>query len=575
MSKTPNYDAKIKTILDGLVPGERVCSVTGEKWFEGEKEINWYKKFNIPPLPMSPQAFLTHLSLFLTGFSWWWNKHAETGKPLITATHPHTKYKVILDDEWHQKDFSEINQEIKTDGSFLNQIVNLAFSVPLSAHRNFERPVNSIARHSFGDENSYFVEGTISKNALYSADTLHVEDSAEVQWSGQVRDSYNVVQSHDIFHCRVARSSKNCHHCDFIFDCWDCEDCFMSWNQRHKKFLFRNQQLTEGEWRQKMAEIDFGSFKVFDSLYREFKNNVDQVAVWPENFNERAENSSGEYLQNCLNVERGWYCDGAKNSSWMLWGNMGTDNCFLGCDPGGTNCCGNMITTNCSDCFFNWVITRCLACEYCVECLECQNCFGCVGLKHKKFHILNKEYSEEEYWKKVDEIKTKMLELGEYGRPFPLSMMQTPLRHSGGAVCFEVSDELAGRLGALDYDPSLDGAYGDWQGKQLHSVSEIPESISAADESCLGMGFLDVDLNRPFSIHPEELKLCKRLNVPLRQEHFIKRVEDQWKEINKFVSEPKTCRACGQNVQTAANSSYPNRVIYCRPCYLKYLEENN
>jgi len=32
MSKTPNYDAKVKEILDALEPGERVCELTGEKW---------------------------------------------------------------------------------------------------------------------------------------------------------------------------------------------------------------------------------------------------------------------------------------------------------------------------------------------------------------------------------------------------------------------------------------------------------------------------------------------------------------------------------------------------------------
>ena len=39
MSKTPNYDAKVKTILDTLEPGERTCELTGEKWEMTEEEI--------------------------------------------------------------------------------------------------------------------------------------------------------------------------------------------------------------------------------------------------------------------------------------------------------------------------------------------------------------------------------------------------------------------------------------------------------------------------------------------------------------------------------------------------------
>tara|TARA_Y100000031_G_C8210687_1_gene380770 strand:+ start:1384 stop:1509 length:126 start_codon:yes stop_codon:yes gene_type:complete len=41
MDKTPNYDVKVKTILDALEPGERTCDLTGEKWVMDEEEISW------------------------------------------------------------------------------------------------------------------------------------------------------------------------------------------------------------------------------------------------------------------------------------------------------------------------------------------------------------------------------------------------------------------------------------------------------------------------------------------------------------------------------------------------------
>ncbi|KKW34121.1 MAG: hypothetical protein UY79_C0005G0064, partial [Parcubacteria group bacterium GW2011_GWA2_53_21] len=39
MPKTPNYDAKVKSILNATQPGERVCELTGEKWVMDEEEI--------------------------------------------------------------------------------------------------------------------------------------------------------------------------------------------------------------------------------------------------------------------------------------------------------------------------------------------------------------------------------------------------------------------------------------------------------------------------------------------------------------------------------------------------------
>jgi len=37
MSKTPNYDAKVKAILDATIPGERVCELTGALNYETQK----------------------------------------------------------------------------------------------------------------------------------------------------------------------------------------------------------------------------------------------------------------------------------------------------------------------------------------------------------------------------------------------------------------------------------------------------------------------------------------------------------------------------------------------------------
>ena len=49
MSHTPNYDTKVKAILDGLTPGETVCEMTGEKWLMDAEEMEMYRRFNVPP----------------------------------------------------------------------------------------------------------------------------------------------------------------------------------------------------------------------------------------------------------------------------------------------------------------------------------------------------------------------------------------------------------------------------------------------------------------------------------------------------------------------------------------------
>jgi len=37
----------------------------------------------------------------------------------------------------------------------------------------------------------------------------------------------------------------------------------------------------------------------------------------------------------------------------------------------------------------------------CVQCVDCRDCAFCVGLNGARFHILNREYNEEEYYNQL------------------------------------------------------------------------------------------------------------------------------------------------------------------------------
>ena len=43
-------------------------------------------------------------------------------------------------------------------------------------------------------------------------------------------------------------------------------------------------------------------------------------------------------------------------------------------------------------------------------------------------------------------------------------------------------------------------------------------------------------------------------------------------ELNIAVSENQPCAKCGKEIRVARNRAYPNRIVYCTACYLKYIE---
>ncbi|PJC49099.1 hypothetical protein CO033_03285, partial [Candidatus Nomurabacteria bacterium CG_4_9_14_0_2_um_filter_32_10] len=47
---------------------------------------------------------------------------------------------------------------------------------------------------------------------------------------------------------------------------------------------------------------------------------------------------------------------------------------------------------------------NCTDCMFLYDCRNCQNCFGCTNLRNKNYCIWNKQYSREEYLKKIEEF---------------------------------------------------------------------------------------------------------------------------------------------------------------------------
>lgn len=76
----------------------------------------------------------------------------------------------------------------------------------------------------------------------------------------------------------------------------------------------------------------------------------------------------------------------------------------------GSNNFGCFNIEHCRGCGFLENSRNCLNCHDSAGLIECVNCVGCrdcaysVGLAHARFHILNKEYSEGEYYQRLTEM---------------------------------------------------------------------------------------------------------------------------------------------------------------------------
>ncbi|MDA1038388.1 MAG: hypothetical protein O2877_01725 [bacterium] len=574
MSKTPNYDAKVKKILDELTPGEKTCAALGTKWNMDEEEIAMYRKFNVPPSKFAPITRMKLIKGSFCAFDMWYNKHADTGEPLVSTTHPATGVKVLPDAEWFNRDFVELGVDVDIARSIHDQLYELSRVVPLAAHYNYVLPENSLAFISFGDQDSYFVLACKSKRTYYAMNGDNIEDSAEIVLSENIRNSYNVVHSKRIFNCRFVRESFDCMNSDFIFDCRNTEFCFGATNQRNKKYLWFNEQLSEEEWEQRFADVDLSSWKVREEYLKKFQDLVAD-SVWPENFNLNTENCTGEYIQDSTNVKESYYINsGCRDltSCTFAFGLQSHDCAYMAAPIGSSDCYYGIGANECSGAKFALsIVSRCIDVEFCSSCFDCENLFGCVGLRKKKFCIFNKQYTEEEYWKKLDEIKSSMLERGEYG-DFP--SMKHSTQHwsgSGAKLVYDATEEECLKLGAAEFESSSMGAEGpEIDRASIRKMDGIPDT---ADDTLLGSPYFDDQFGRRYGYLKPELALYTKLKIAPPRSHPTRRIYELYDEMNKAVYKEDTCKKCSKNLTVALNKKYTERNIYCMTCYLEFLEQ--
>ncbi len=100
--------------------------------------------------------------------------------------------------------------------------------------------------------------------------------------------------------------------------------------------------------------------------------------------------SEGYYLEDCIYTALAAY--GKKLVDCMSV--FESEKCYQSADSSKCYSC-----TYLSDCSNN------TDCHFSVLLNACTDCFGCVGLVHKKYCIFNKQYTKEEYFKKIEELK--------------------------------------------------------------------------------------------------------------------------------------------------------------------------
>ncbi len=270
---------------------------------------------------------------------------------------------------------------------------------------------NGYLSFSIGDNaENIFYSCFVRTNVTNVFDSFYIEkDSSNIYRSFFVQNSFN------IFFSKYITSSTNVW---FSTNLVWCTECILCDDLQNQSYCIKNQSLSKEEYFSQKNELLAKHKLEFEWLYLTLHKAI----------NKEVENCSGEWIYKCDSIEN-WYLvrdmTDSRNiicgTGWYTWSSHIYDGIDVGLDTHhmyGTGMAG----TNSEHLYCCSGVTRCSHLFYSYHMESCSFCFWCIWLKNKSYCILNKQYTKEERYEKVDEIFTQMERDWQLWEFFPASM---------------------------------------------------------------------------------------------------------------------------------------------------------
>ncbi len=545
---------------------QRICTACNQSFTITDEDIAVCERFEMPLPALCPDDRHRHRTSFRNELNLYHRTCDLTGKPIIASYSPDKPYTVYSNEAWwgDSWDGTDYGQDFDFSRPFFEQFEELSLKVPL--------PPN-VVLNSMNCEYTAF--SADSKNCYYSARMGHAED---VMYTYLALSSTGIIDCYNVSHCSYLYECVDCWSCYecfysqyckntsnsyFCYDCIGCSYCFGCIGLRNKKFYFFNKKCTEEEYKEKVAEYNLGSYQVIKYLKTEFQN---RLKAYPKKsaIILNSENSTGNYITDSRNIHCSFDLENVEDARYC-WGTEHAKDMY-DCD-----------FVYYAELAYNIVSiskTQNIRCSFAVYgsnnidysmyiANNCSDCFGCISLKKKKYCILNKQYSKEEYFALKERIIEHMKRTGEWGHYFPPKISTYCYNESVAGEYFPLTKEEALKRGFKWKEPESQ--------EFKPATAEVPDDIKNVPDSITEEILASKETGRNYRITKEELKFYKRYGIPLPQTHFMERHTERLALRNPRKLWERNCQKCQIEILTSYAPERPE-VVYCEKCYLETVD---
>ena len=488
---------------------------------------------------------------------------ALSGKTIITVFSESVPFQLYDRTEWVGDGWDPLMYGRVYDPSkpFFEQYQNLQKSVPHPHQGGVGNTNSEWSDDVWYSRNCYLCRSLMNcEFCSYGYRIFDCKNSTDLVYCFKTEFSYDCLYCFNCYQVRHSFNSRDCVDSMFLYDCRNVQNSFMCWNLRNKQYHILNQPYSKEEYQNKLKEFDTRSWKSIQKLKSEFEEILKEKAVHRQNLNVNVTNSTGNLLNDDKNCENCTFLDYSENCRHCWRGlrnkdvidSVGTiaEKGALQVNPVGMY--ETVGTISSSNCRYSYYLEYCEDCEY---------CFGCVSLRKKKYCILNKQYTEEQYKELIARMKVDMEKRGEWGRFFPYPLAPSGYNLSVGNIFFPSSKNeiiaLGGRWEEI-HDTTQEGMNED----------EIPDRIDEVSPDISKKPIICPITKWKFNIAPHELEFCKQYGIPIPRNHFDYRALERFKRL-ALLTTPRigVCMFCKKNITHFYPPEFGYKKIACVECY--------
>ncbi len=258
-------------------------------------------------------------------------------------------------------------------------------------------------------KNCYLIMNAIhNEDCMYGRDFYDNTDCVDCDHIADCQLCYECLQLKHCYNCTYLQDCDNCRDCDFGYDLKGCESCTGCVGLRKKKYHLFNQPLLKEQYEEKVKAL---KPQEIWARFQELKQTLPRLYAQIHN----SEDCTGDYIYHSQRAHECFDTSECQDVGYLLECKNMKDSWDVAILEDSELCYEISSSHQLYNCNFCYMCIRSRDLEYCEFVSDSQHCFGCAGLVRKKFHIFNQPYSEEEYFKKVAEIKDELRAKGEYG----------------------------------------------------------------------------------------------------------------------------------------------------------------